>query len=146
MNDEVQQPVPATAKKGGKRLSEVEKTKNDASSNASNVARQLAFAGIATVWLLREESARPLGDLLLLALLALSLTLVCDLSQYVYCSHKWRNFYNEQYEIHNSDDALIDIPDELSARMYHFFRVKIALLAIGYAFLIASAVIKLRIL
>lgn len=105
----------------GKRLSEVEKTRNDATGRASDVGRQLAFAGIATVWLLRDGTAtRPISSQLFYALLFLSIALLIDFLQYAYCSRVWRKFYNEQYELHKSDDALVDIPDQLANKTYIF--------------------------
>ncbi|WP_242104146.1 hypothetical protein [Lysobacter sp. M2-1] len=136
-------PEPSTK---GKKLSEVDKTKNDAYGRASDVGRQLAYAGIATVWLLRDDAAaRPLSNILLLALVFLSAALIVDLMQYVHCSRIWKKFYNEQFDIHGSDEALVDIPKSLTASMYNFFWAKIWLLGPGYVFLLAGAIVKLRI-
>ena len=130
----------------GKSLSEIDKTKNDAMGGASTVGRQLAYAGIATVWLLRNDAApRPLGNILLLALLFLSAALLSDFLQYVHCSRIWKRFYNEQFDLHGSDDARVDIPPALTAPMYKFFWLKIGMLLAGYLFLIVGAALKLRI-
>lgn len=130
---------------GGKRLSGIDQARNDATGKASDVGRQLAFAGIATIWLLRESGTRPLGDVLLVALTLLAMALLADFLQYVYCSFVWRRFYNEQFDKHKNDDALVDIPDSLSDRTYIFFKTKIGLLIGGYVFLIIGAIITLRI-
>jgi len=131
---------------GGKRLSDIDQTKNDATGRASDVGRQLAFAGIATIWLLRDEAGtRPFGNVLLIALTLLALALLADFLQYVYCSFVWRRFYNEQFDKHKNDDALVDIPDSLSERTYIFFKTKIGLLFVGYVFLLIGATTKLRI-
>lgn len=130
----------------GKRLSEIDKTKNEATGKVSDVGRQLAFAGIATVWLLRDGGAeRPISGLLLKALIVLSIALLIDFLQYVYCSRVWRKFYNEQYEAHQDDDARIDIPDSLANKTYLFFWAKIWFLGLGYVFLLTGATVKLRI-
>lgn len=130
----------------GKLLSEIDKTKNDATGRASDVGRQLAFAGIATAWLLRNDAAlRPLSNVLLLALLLLSGALLVDFLQYVHCSRIWKRFYNEQFDLHGSDDARVDIPPSLTAPMYNFFWAKFCLLLAGYLFLIIGAALKLRI-
>ena len=130
---------------GGKRLSDIDQAKNDATGKASDVGRQLAYAGIATIWLLRNDGGRPFGDVLLTALTLIAAALLVDFLQYVHCSRIWKKFYNEQFSTHNSDDALVDIPDSLSISIYRFFWTKITLLVAGYAFLLAGAVIKLRI-
>lgn len=135
------------AKPPGKKLSDVQETKNAATGKASDVGRQLAFAGIAAVWILRNsESVRPLDGGLLFALVFLAAALLADLLQYVHCSIVWRNFYNKEYEKHNSDDANVDIPDSLSKSTYIFFWIKIPLLLIGFLFLIAAAIRKLQVL
>lgn len=131
----------------GKKLSEIEKAKNDATGKASDVGRQLAFAGIATVWLLRNEhGAKPFESTLSVALLLLGVALLIDFLQYVYCSWVWRGFYNKHYDEHNCDEALVDIPEGLSASIYRFFWTKIGVLLLGYAFLLIAAVRKLQIL
>lgn len=64
------------------------------SSTASNISRQLAFAGIAATWLFRPESATGLGlpvELRPVAFLFV-LTLLFDLLQYFYGSGAWGFF------------------------------------------------------
>lgn len=147
MNAAAQSEVDKPESSKGKKLSEVDRTKNDATGRASDVGRQLAYAGIATVWLLRDDAAaRPLSNILLFALVFLSTALIVDLMQYVHCSRIWKNFYNEQFDIHGSDEALVDIPKSLTEPMYKFFWTKIWLLGFGYAFLLAGAIVKLRII
>jgi hypothetical protein len=131
---------------GGKRLSDIDQTKNDATGKASDVGRQLAFAGIATVWLLRDETGvQPFGHILLIALILLASALFSDFLQYACNSYVWRKFYNEQFDRHKTDDALVDIPAAISSRTYLFFTIKIWLLLVGYVFLLVGAIIKLRI-
>jgi hypothetical protein len=134
-------------KRPGKQLLEIEKAKNDATGKASDVGRQLAFAGIATIWLLRDEhGARPFETGLLTALTLLAAALLIDFLQYVYCSWVWRQFYNQQYDEHNSDEALVDIPDGLAASIYRFFWTKIIALLLGYVFLLVAAVTKFHLI
>lgn len=128
----------------GKKLSEIDRAKNDATGKASDVGRQLAFAGIATVWLLRDEGARPIGNFLLIALTLLVLALLLDFLQYVVCGAIWRNFYNKHFDEHKNDDACVDVPDELARPIYRFYWWKIRLLASGYVFLLIGAIIKLK--
>lgn len=131
---------------GGKRLADIDQAKNDATGKASDVGRQLAFAGIATIWLLREEeSLRPFSNSLLVALVLLAVALLIDFLQYVYCSFVWRRFYNKHFDQHKSDDAKVDIPHSLSGKIYLFFWAKITVLTCGYTFLLSGAIQKLRI-
>lgn len=138
---------PPCEKPPGKKLSEVEKARNEATGRASDVGRQLAFAGIAAVWLLRnDQSVRPFESSLLVALILLAAALLVDFLQYVYCSWVWKDFYADKYAEHNCDDALVDIPDGLSSSTYYFFWTKIVVLFLGYGFLLWAAVKKLQIL
>lgn len=131
---------------GGKRLADIYQAKNDATGKASDVGRQLGFAGIATAWLLRGEGAQPLDSALLYALTLLALALLVDFMQYVYCSIIWKAFYNEQFKKHRSDDVFVDIPDHLSERAYRFFWAKIVLLFLGYGWLVLGAVKQLQVI
>ena len=129
--------------KQGKPLSDVDEARRDASGKASEVGRQLAFAGIASIWILNGEKSEALSGALLAGLTLLSAALLADFLQYVYCAAVWRKFYNENYRVHGSDSALIDVPDALSARTYHFYRAKILLLLAGYVCLLVGALIRL---
>ena len=133
------------SKPGGKKLADIDAAKNDATGRASDVARQSAFAGIATIWLLSKEDVGAIQGIFIWALLALALALFVDFMQYVYCSWTWKKFYNEQYEKHNSDDALVDIPESLTANVYRFFWAKIIILCGGYVFLLTGAASQLNV-
>ncbi len=63
---------------------------------ASDVARQLAFAGIATIWLLRvgeKTGGIPFSGALLWPLLLFVAALASDLLQYVYAGTAWSIFH-----------------------------------------------------
>lgn len=66
----------------------------DLSSKASNSLRQLAFAGIAIVWIFRrgEGAEIRLHPLLTLALVLLSLGLLLDLAQFLTLTLRWWRF------------------------------------------------------
>lgn len=124
-----------------KTLAEIDKAKNEATGRASDVARQLAFAGLAVVWILREASGNPIGPTLVAPLLLLVAALTLDLLQYVWCSFIWTIFYNYQFEKHKSDGAKIDIPDAINWISYACFWLKILALVLGWAS-IADAVLN----
>lgn len=124
-----------------KTLAEIDKTKNDATGRASDVGRQLGFAGLAVVWILREATGNPIGPTLVAPLLWLVASLALDLLQYVWCSFIWTMFYNYQFEKHKSDDAKIDIPDSINWISYLCFWLKILFLILGWG-CIADVVIN----
>ncbi|MBB1089466.1 hypothetical protein H4F99_13360 [Lysobacter sp. SG-8] len=144
MGNESAESASTKARQEGKRLSEIEKSRNEAASTASGVGRQLAFAGIAVVWLLRSEAERPFTPWLFTALILLCVALLVDFSQYVWCTNRWRKLYKELYAKHKNDEALVDIPDVLSDSMWKFFWWKIGILFSGYFLLIIGASLRLR--
>ena len=115
-----------------KTLAEVDETKNAATGRASDVARQLAFAGLAVVWILREASGNPIGPSLVVPLLLLVACLSLDLLQYVWCSFVWTIFYNYQFEKHGSDQKRVDIPGAINWVSYGCFWLKILALVLGW--------------
>jgi hypothetical protein len=130
---------------GGKRLADVHEAKNDATAKAGDVARNSALAGIAVIWLLTKEGVDPISGPLLFSLLFLAAGLVADFSQYVYCSRLWSEFYAQEYQKHGSDDALVDIPDDLTSRTYLFFWLKIVLFSAGFLLLLWGGFCKINI-
>lgn len=124
-----------------KTLSDIDKTKNDATGKASDVARQLAFAGLAVIWILRESSGNPIGAVLLPAVAFFVVSLTLDLFQYVWCSFIWTMFYNYHFEIHKSDKTEIDIPGWVNWPAYGCFWLKIIALVVGWGCL-GDAVIQ----
>src|SRR5688572_22594272 len=105
------------------------------SGKASDVARQLAFAGIAVIWVLRvqDESTIPLPAALLLPLLLLALSLAADLLQYVSATISWGSFhrYHEKREGHETAEQ-IRAPRWLNWPGLAFFTIKLLLVSAAY--------------
>jgi hypothetical protein len=69
------------------KLSEARECYYSHSGNASAAARQIAFAGIAVVWVFNQPQSGQLlalPDALVMVLLLLCATLACDLLQYAF--------------------------------------------------------------
>lgn len=102
---------------------------------ASDVGRQLAFAGIAVVWLFRvgEPTSALFPPELLAPLVFFVLALGLDLAQYVVCSIVWGvyNRYREVRRSHIADDATFEAPVWINAPGLLFFWGKIA--SVGFA-------------
>ena len=128
-----------------KTLAQIDSEKLHATGKASDVGRQLAFAGLAVVWILREATDKPLGEALVEPLLWFVACLLLDLLQYVWCSFVWTIFYNYQYEKHESDDARIDIPGAINWVSYGCFWLKILCLLLGWGALADAAIAKWQI-
>lgn len=115
-----------------------------ASGKASDVARQLAFAGIALIWIFRDAQAAPLAippELLIPASLFV-LALGFDLSQYVASAVIW-GFFSRNHEGKGTQEST-----ELSAPMYAnwpallFFWLKIAFVLLAYWLVFSYIVIQ----
>lgn len=125
-----------------KTLAEIDRTKNETTGKASDVGRQLAFAGLAVVWILREASGNPIGETLLVPVLLLVVCLTLDLLQYVWCSFAWTIFYNYHFEKTKSDKAQVDIPDWINWISYACFWLKILALLLGWGAISDSVISK----
>lgn len=125
-----------------KTLAEIDKTKNEATGRASDVGRQLAFAGLAVVWILREQSGNPIDTALVPALLLLVSSLSLDLLQYVWCSFIWTMFYIYQFDKHKSDEIKIDIPGAVNWISYTCFWLKILALLLGWGCIFEAVIGK----
>jgi hypothetical protein len=108
------------------------------SGNASAAARQIAFAGIAVVWVFNQpQSGRPI-DLpyqLVLVLLFLCAALAFDLLQYALSTAIW-GFYSrrKEKELRHKfhDDPSIEPPRQLNWPGIAMFWLKLAALLSAY--------------
>lgn len=125
------------------KLAEVRNDYYGFTSKASDVARQLAFAGIAVVWIFKAgDTAHPsIPGALLPPLLSFGVALGLDLLQYAFASAIWGIFSwrKERWiERHSATkDEEFQAPECLNWPALIFFWGKIAAAAIGHALLIA---------
>jgi len=117
------------------KLSEYRETYEYFSGKLSDVARQLAFAGIALVWLFKID-IKPVpkvpGELLLpLALIAIGL--LCDLLHYIVATCIWQKFHrtNEKRRRTLSDDEDIEAPWFYPIPINFLFLLKIGCILVG---------------
>jgi len=122
------------------KLSEYRKIYYDLSSKASDVARQLAFAGIALVWLFKQD-AKPIPIIpssLLLPTALLACALAFDLLQYIFGAFIWGNF---QWRKEKNKNTTNKDPDLSAPRCYNwpalsFFSLKLISIVIAYFLII----------
>lgn len=109
-------------------------------TTASNLARQLAFAGIAIVWIFRTTGANgpALPDALLLPALLLALALAVDLSQYIYAAAAW-GWFHRRKELSGAalDEEVGQAPRWINWPTNFLFVAKVILVAVAYGYLIA---------
>ena len=121
------------------KLSDYRNTYYEFSGKASDVARKLAFAGIALIWIFKIE-AKPtpkIPDQLLLPSALLALTLAFDLLQYISATCIWGIFqwYHEHKLNDTSKDPALDSPSLLKWPQFIFFVLKLCTILLAYLFI-----------
>lgn len=121
------------------KLSDYKNTYYEFSGLTSGVARNLAFAGIALVWIFKTESEPTprIPQQLIIPTVMLALTLTFDLLQYIAGTFVWGVFqwYHER-KLHNiTEDPELDSPSWLKLPQFSFFVLKLATVLSAYLFI-----------
>jgi len=125
------------------KLSDYINTYYEFSGKASDVARNLAFAGIAFVWIFKVD-AKPAPRIpreLLIPTLLLALTLACDLLQYISATCVWGVFqwyYDRKFQ-DVSEDPILDASSILKLPQLLFFILKLFTVLLAYIFIMKYA-------
>jgi hypothetical protein len=105
------------------------------STSLSNVSRQLAFAGIAVIWIfvLRKDGQVTINDQLILPLGFFVAGLAFDLLQYMYASAAW-SYFNRKKELDSSIDENTEFtaPRIINWPTITFFWFKSITVMLGY--------------
>lgn len=130
------------------RLSDFQQRYTDVSTKASDVARQLAFAGIAVVWVLRGTETQLVGAaqpqqwflpaLLLPPLLGFCLALALDLFQYIVSTVIWGQFqWREERKLEDpkNENPPTDAPSWYKLPALLIFVLKLLSVTTAYFFL-----------
>ncbi|HEY0025904.1 MAG TPA: hypothetical protein VGB24_23645 [Longimicrobium sp.] len=119
------------------KLSDVRTAYEVNSGKASDIARQLGFAGIALIWLFRTEVAgQPqIPDALLTPGLMIVIALTFDLLQYVSGAIVWSVYNRRAERLGRSQDEEFDVPPAINWPALFFFWAKVAFLALAYVHL-----------
>ena len=118
------------------RLSDYKKDYYWYSGKASDVARSVAFAGVAIIWIFRiagEKGPQP-PETLLLPLALLAAGLVLDLLQYIWGAATW-GFFHRYHEAKLEDPKLdppLDHSEKLAWPMHALFVLKLVAVLAGY--------------
>lgn len=110
------------------------------SGKASDITRQLAFAGLAAIWIFKPEIEKgmkiSLPKSLLLAGTFLISSLAFDLCQYVLATILWKCFHRKKELSRFTPDREVKLPSSYSKILYVLFYFKIFLSISGYIFLL----------
>ena len=122
------------------KLSDVRAAYDLFSSKASELGRQLSFAGIAVVWVFRIESPSGLAipPALVKPALFFCAALAFDLFQYVVATVCWGTFhrYRENRLSKPGDDPVLQAPRWINWPQMTFFILKLMSVAVGYVMIL----------
>src|SRR3989442_1239067 len=129
------------------KLSDYRKDYYEFSGKASEVARQLAFAGIAIVWVFTgtEKGLGPRPDThLVLALALFALALGFDLLHYISATVIWGSFqWREDRKLKNpQEDPHLAAPAYYNYPQLAFFVLKLTTVTVAYVVLIVFLWLK----
>jgi hypothetical protein len=127
------------------KLSEYRKTYYDLSAKASDVARQLAFAGIAIIWIFKLDS-KPIPVIpkqLIMPAALLACAFASDLLHYIVATFIWGNFQwrKERKKKDGETDPDLIAPRCLNWPGLGFFSLKLLFVALAYYFIIKYIII-----
>ncbi|PKO99319.1 MAG: hypothetical protein CVU03_02260 [Bacteroidetes bacterium HGW-Bacteroidetes-2] len=120
------------------KLENYKKKSHEYTAKASEIARQLNFAGIGIIWIVKTTFPElKLSDSeLLLPLVLIALSLVFDFLQYLVGGIIWIIFYNNKQKNGISNTADVQTTKWRSRVLYTFYYIKFTLMFIAYLFII----------
>ena len=104
---------------------------------ASDISRQLAFAGIAIIWIFKKDQAGALTvpRELVFPGLFIVLALAFDLLQYCVAAVTWRIFYRRKEKLYVSENDELEHSIYLEWPIYFIFWAKIICVFAAYYFI-----------
>lgn len=125
------------------KLRDVEEAKNYYSGKTSDITRQLTFAGVAIVWLLRDATtASPVPTELLPVLIAYVSALALDIIHYTTSTFVWTKFYFRLTKQEVNDDDNFNEPRRINLLGYLLFAAKIVAFLYGSIRLIVYLIVR----
>ena len=130
------------------KLSEYKNDFYEFSGLASSASRQLAFAGIAIIWLFKTSSGDDynLPSELFIPAAALITSLGSDLLQYVFGAIIWGRFHRKHEKLRSSieDDPILEAPAYFNLPIKLFFYLKIFAVLVAYFYLLVFAISAIK--
>lgn len=110
----------------------------------SDINRQIAFAGIALIWVFKKGSDLDfqIDNKLILPAILIVCALAFDIFQYIYQSIVWSIFYTLKNRKYKSEDKKIKSPEYLNYPAWFFFSIKVILVLIAYGKIFEFLLIK----
>lgn len=131
-----------------KKIKDYIKVYEDYTTLLSTTSRQLAFAGIAIIWIFKTEQSGTyiLPDGLLFPIIAFSLYFCFEFLQYFVASIIWYFFYryHEKKRVVVTDDPDIEASVYCERTISFFFYLKLCSVFIAYGLLIKFLFLKIQ--
>lgn len=110
-------------------------------AKASDVMRQLTYAGLGVIWIFKAGSALPIVPRSMVpAALSFVLALVSDLLQYLVLAESWRRVAVQADKAVDAEEDEYGVPAATNVWGVRLYRSKAIFLGLGYAALIAAIV------
>ena len=121
-------------------LKDYKKTSQDYSAKASEIARQVNFAGIGIIWIIKtSKTTIELNNcLILVPLILISISLLFDFAQYLIGSILWIYFYRTKEKAGVSKTSDVVSKPWRSNILYVLYYIKFALMIVAYIFIIKA--------
>lgn len=116
------------------KLSEYKEDYYTFTGKLSDINRQIAFAGIAIIWIFKKTTSIEMlidPQLVLPAVLIIA-ALAVDILQYIYQSITWAIFYTYYKRKGKLEDEVINSPESLNYASWGLFILKVLLVIIAY--------------
>lgn len=122
------------------KLEDYKKKSHEYTAKASEIARQLNFAGIGIIWIVRTTFPElKLSDFqLLLPLLLISISLISDFFQYLIGGIIWIEFYKSKEKRGISGTTDLKSPEWRNRILYIFYYVKFVFMVVAYIFIMKT--------
>lgn len=126
------------------KLKEVREAYYEFSRKASDISRQLGFAGIALIWIFKVEvnNDESIPHSLVLAALLIVIGLVSDLLQYIYGTAAWGIYHRCEEKKKTRENTEIKAPPEINWPTNTFFAIKVICISFAYYFILSFLLIK----
>ena len=120
------------------KLSELRDVYKKFTEKSSDSARQIAFSGIAIIWVFVKlgNGSVQMSCWLFYSLLLFALSIATDLFHYFYAGKVWHKEYIKFENRNYGDNRLVEVPSKITERIHCIYKLKLAFLAVGYLILI----------
>lgn len=121
-------------------LKEYKKKSHDYTAKASEIGRQINFAGIGIIWIITTSNdSLELSNLIVLVpLILISISLLFDFCQYFFGGVIWIRFYHKKEKEGLLGDSEVLSKSWRNKILYGFYYLKFIFMIIAYVFIIKA--------